>query len=238
VLWIGTHHKMMTTYFTAVMRLFAFGTNLRYDSIPYHAGPTDGQLVVATHSTLELSALGRHRGVHVFRDPCDAIVSAYHYHKWCHEIWANTPDEHGETYRQKINRLSKREGLFCEIDQFLRSYEGVLRDWNVRDPDILELRFEDLMGPSRVDRYEQLFFHLGFDSGESGLGVDLMQSFEAANRTGRRGSTMPATHVSPLSRGSKRDELDPDHLAYLHERLGDVFEKFGYPPPAAEPAVA
>lgn len=237
LLWIGTHHKMMTTYFTAVIRLFAFGMDLRYDDVPYHASPTDAQLVVATHSTLDLEAIGRYRGVHVFRDPCEAIISAYHYHKWTHEIWANTPDESGETYRQKINRLPKRDGLLCEIDRFLLSYEDLCRDWDLADPNVLELRFEDLMGPDRVAEYARVFAHLGFDEEETGLGVELMSAFEAANRTGRQDPGSHA-HVRATSNASRRSEFDADHFAYMERRMGDIVRKFGYELPAAEERAA
>lgn len=218
---------MMTTYFTAVIRLFALGTNLRYEQIGYEPRTPSGQLVVATHSALDLSAGHRHRGVHVFRNPCEAIVSAYHYDKWTAEIWANTPDETGETYQEKINRLSKHDGLFCAIDQFLLSYEDPCRQWNVSDPNILELRFEDLMGPDRVREYFRVFEHLGFDDEEVELGVELMIAFEAANRTGRSDSGT-RSHVRAKSSEQRRSELEPAHIAYIEERMGDIVTKFGY----------
>jgi hypothetical protein len=254
VMFIATHHKVMTTYFTAVLRLLSFGVKRRYQRVFSEAPDPGARLVLAAHGKLDLPALQPcYRGIHIMRDPRDMIVSGYHYHKWTYEDWVHRPDDAGVSYQQKLNRAGRREGLFMEIDHFIFFYRKTLEQWDVGDPDILEVPYEDLMSPRRAQFYADMFAHLGFAGRDLGLACDLMRLFEANSRTGRKIGTGAGTgfgggaggaagggdaggiavvaqnsHLRSGRSGQWRDELSPEHLDYIERELGPVLRKFGY----------
>ncbi|MBF9032138.1 hypothetical protein HKCCE3408_17195 [Rhodobacterales bacterium HKCCE3408] len=232
MLWIGTHHKAMTTYFNAVLRFFAYAGRMNFRKISLEQPPEGTQLFLSNHSKMELTSLAPYRGIHLMRDPRDMIVSGYHYHKWTNETWAHRPDEAGRSYQQKLNTVDTRSGLFMEIDHFTFFYREQLEAWNMEDPDILEVSYEDLMGEGRDQLYHDIFAHLGVPAEQAGIGVDLMRLFEAKRRTGRAKDAVRAKHQHIRS-GRKeqwREELSPDHLDYIEAQLGPVLRKFGYSP--------
>jgi hypothetical protein len=229
VSFVAIHHKAMTTYFHAVLRSLAFALNLPFEATHFQRRRPDARLLLFTQSKMDLDSLGPYRGVHVMRDPRDMIVSGYHYHKWAHEAWLHRLDDHGESYQEKLNRLDKTSGLFQEIDHFIFSYRQLLEDWDLDDPDMLEISYEDLMGPEREVRYREIFRHLGFEAAEFQLGVDLMRLFEASSRSGNKsGKIAEGSHLRSGRSRQWEAELEPAHLAYIDRELGHVLAKFGY----------
>ncbi len=86
--------------------------------------------------------LGLLRGIHYVRDPRDIVVSAYFSHRNSH-----TTDAWPELipYREKLQKVSKEEGLFLELEFRAEQFEE-MRSWS-RLPEsaqIVELRMEDL----------------------------------------------------------------------------------------------
>jgi hypothetical protein len=94
--------------------------------------------------------LKNHKSFHVIRDPRDIVVSAYFSHLYSHETFA-WPEliEH----REELKNLSKEEEILSEIE-FLGKLptKGVnlnlfncMESWDYSNPDILEIKFEDLI---------------------------------------------------------------------------------------------
>lgn len=226
---VGTHHKVMTTYFSAVLRLLGYGLRLPYEKNYSKMPSTSARLVLAMHSKLELTELAPYRGVHIMRDPRDMIVSGYHYHKWTHEAWARRPDQNGVSYQQKLNDTDKDSGLFQEIDHFIFFYRALLEDWDMNDPDTLEIAYEDLMGADRDQCYLNIFTHLGFEGRDLDLAVDLMRLFEAGSRSGLKSNKVSEkSHMRSGRSGQWKAELNDSHIAYIETELGPVLRKFGY----------
>lgn len=227
---VGTHHKAMTTYFSAVLRLFAFGARLRFQEINLEAPDPRTEILLSNHSKFDLGAIGAYRGVHVLRDPRDMIVSGYHYHKWTHEAWVHRPDANGRSYQQKLREADQTTGLFMEIDHFIFFYRETLETWDLQDPDILELKYEDLMGDDRESLYAAIFDHFGMTGPARERGIELMRMFEAKRRTARTGEAETATFSHIRSGASRQWErvLEPAHLDYIQKELGNVLQRFGY----------
>ncbi len=226
---VATHHKVMTTYFSAVLRLFATATSTPFAKQGFRGDDPEGGLVLSMHGTIDLDALDRYRGVHLMRDPRDVVISSYHYHKWTQEPWAHLPDETGQSYQQRLNSMTMEEGIHMEIDHFTSSYGELLRNWDVDDPDILEIKFADLMGSERNELYEQIFTHLGYTGREHRLGCDLMRAFEASARTGGSlGKPRERNHVRSAGTGQWADVLSPSHIDHMEDQLGVVLDKFGF----------
>ena len=227
-LFVATHHKSMTTYFSAVLRLFSITAGQRFSEINFEDPPERAQILLSNHSALSVDALRPCRGIHVLRDPRDMIVSGYHYHKWTHEAWVHRTDEEGRTYQEKLNAVDKSTGLFMEIDHFIFIYRDILMRWDIEDPDVLEVPYEALMGEERDALYHRIFEHLGCTGAALQLGVDLMRLFEAKSRTGKSGDENKFAHIRSGASQQWRKELEPQHLAYIERELGPVLEKFGY----------
>jgi hypothetical protein len=232
LLWVGTHHKAMTTYFNAVLRFFAYSARMKFEKISLEQPDPATQIFLSNHSRMDLTPLAPYRGVHLMRDPRDMIVSGYHYHRWTNETWVHRPDEAGRTYQQKLLEADKHTGLFIEIDHFIFFYREQLEAWDMDDPDILEVPYEELMGDGRDQLYHDIFAHLNVADNIAAIGVDLMRLFEAKRRTGRAKDADKAKHQHIRS-GRKeqwREELTQEHLDYIEVQLGPVLRKFGYQP--------
>jgi hypothetical protein len=85
-------------------------------------------------------ALRPTRGFHVIRDPRDLLVSAYFSHRNSHPTDGL---DHLAAHRERLRALPKEEGLLAELD-FSASALADITDWDYADPDVLELRMEDL----------------------------------------------------------------------------------------------
>jgi hypothetical protein len=88
-----------------------------------------------------LAGLGPHRAFHVVRDPRDVVVSCYFAHRYSHAVDARWPEL--RQHRALLERLPKDEGLLHELETLAWEF-GCMRAWRYDDPDVLELRFEDL----------------------------------------------------------------------------------------------
>lgn len=229
VIFVATHHKVMTTYFNAVLRLLSFGLKRQFQRVHIEQPAAGSQVVLSMHSKLDLPKLGDYRGVHIMRDPRDMIISGYHYHKWTHEEWVHRPDDEGVSYQQKLNSANKYDGLFMEINHFIFFYRKTLLDWDIEDPNILEIPYRDLMEDGRTDLYTQMFRHLGLEGHTLDLATDLMRLFEAKSRTGRQtGEVAAKSHLRSGKSGQWQAELEQDHIDYIERELGPVLRKFGY----------
>lgn len=227
-LFVGTHHKAMTTYFSAVLRLLALSAGKRFAEINFEEPPARAEILLSNHSAFQVDALRPCRGVHIMRDPRDMIVSGYHYHKWTHEAWVHRTDDEGRSYQEKLNSVDKTKGLFMEIDHFIFIYREILEAWDSDDEDVLEVAYEALMSDKRDALYGQIFTHIGLAGPAHELAVSLMRLFEAKSRTGKSGDSQKFAHIRSGASQQWRKELEPQHLAYIERELGAVLEKFGY----------
>lgn len=227
-LFVGTHHKSMTTYFSAVLKLLALAAGKRFGEVNFEAPSPKSEIVLSNHSALDVASLAPCKGVHIMRDPRDMIVSGYHYHKWTHEAWVHRTDENGLSYQDKLNAADKTAGLFMEIDHFIYIYRESLLAWDMENPDVLEVPYEALMSEARDGLYGEIFSHMGLVGSAHALGIDLMRLFEAKSRTGKSGDAQKFAHIRSGASQQWRKELEPVHLTYIEKELGPVLEKFGY----------
>lgn len=229
LMFVGTHHKAMTTYFVDVMRLHAMGLGIPFDVVNFENPRPAARMFVSGQSKMDLKAMRPYKGVHVMRDPRDMIVSGYHYHKWTTEAWVHRKDENGRTYQEKLLEADADAGIYMEINHFIFSYRDMLENWDLDDPDMLEVSFSGLMGDGREQLYHQIFDHLGFEGKEHEYGVRLMRMFEAKKRAGKS-SSKPSekSHVRSAKSGQWKGLLQEHHLEYIDRELGTVLEKFGY----------
>jgi len=238
-IFVGTHHKAMTTYFKAVLKLLAFGLGTRFEDISKDVPDSKTHIFLSIHSQTPWSEIGPYRGIHVMRDPRDMIVSSYHYHLWTNELWVHVPDDNGQTYQEKLQAADKTEGLFMTIRHFIYFSRATLENWDLDDPDILEVPYDALMGEDRTKLYDEIFSFLGLTGRAHELGVRLMHLFEAGKRS-KISSTAPneRAHIRSGRSGQWKDELEAEHIAFINQELGHILDKFGYASAAPDQGAA
>ena len=132
------HHKCATMWVHSILIRAALDLGLRHDEL-FRPSAFDNRLdrYVEQHRT-EMLLLGnarydhvrqldveRVRGFHYVRDPRDIVVSAYFSHRNSHatHAWPELLP-----YREKLQKLSKEEGLFLELDFRAEQFED-MRTW-------------------------------------------------------------------------------------------------------------
>lgn len=167
------HHKCASTYLGDIFRTICWDLRLEPLSVGVPASfggdlaahlrshRADFLLCLAAESDF-VGKLPPFRGVHVIRDPRDILVSSYFSHLLSHPLsgWPALAE-----HRAELSRLSQADGLYRELDCRESQFAAMLA-WDYSQPNILELRFEQLV----ADPYETLLEILRFfqlvDEGE------------------------------------------------------------------------
>jgi hypothetical protein len=163
------HHKCATGWISGIVREICFhlGGHLRIVPSARHIRPRsslgafveeEGVDVLAyTNAAIEHArALPPHRGFHVVRDPRDVLVSAYFSHRYSHPAgqWPAL-----QAHREKLKSLSKKEGLFREME-FSRGVFEQMQRWDYEQEHVLEVKLEELSAHPR-ERFMEIARFLG-----------------------------------------------------------------------------
>lgn len=158
------HSPKMWGYETNQLKLRAFAQRESLDFVSYTSA--DAALLGDKESF---------RGFHVVRDPRDVVVSSYFSHRHSHstEGWPELAE-----FRKVLEKLPKDEGLIenmkftaeLPIDGWTTGLFQTLKTWDYRSPNILELRFEDLVA-NPYQGFLSIFEFLGLIPPSDGLSV-------------------------------------------------------------------
>jgi hypothetical protein len=174
---------------------------------------------------LERSGLrpGSFRGTHLVRDPRDMVVSGWHYHLHCTEPWALTPRKRwgGRSYQTMLNQLDQHDGLLAEIQWAVPRTLVHMALWDYRQPDFLELRYEELLA-EEVSWFTRIFEHYGFGDAQ------VEQGLAIAERYSRRNVTAGDHHQRSGEPGEWREFFGPEHIALFKEQTGHLLITLGY----------
>jgi len=144
------HHKCASTWIHGILDWVCADAGWKlaylYDEKPFGddlAGYVEREhvdFVSYVNANAKCVNLRDFRGFHVVRDPRDLVVSAYFSHRNSHPTtdWPELP-----AHREKLNRVSKAEGLFAEME-FNRSVLEEMFTWDYGQENVLELRQEQL----------------------------------------------------------------------------------------------
>lgn len=125
--------------------------------------------------------LDNFKGFHVIRDPRDIVVSAYFSHLHSHPITKHWPQL--VPHREKLQKVSKDEGLFLEM-KFRQVPFEKMYNWNYSLPNVLELKMENLFQNSQ-NQFTKIFDFLGIlNNSSKNLPIKLNpQIIRTINRT-------------------------------------------------------
>ncbi|MEM9303181.1 MAG: sulfotransferase domain-containing protein [Pseudomonadota bacterium] len=166
----------------------------------------------------------------MIRDPRDMIVSGYFYHRWCEEIWANSPDQNhgGKSYRERLNSLGQEEGLTVEMERFSVACLAEMRDWNYEDPAFIEVKYEDAMRDSeRV--FRRIFAHYGFDATAIDDAMEIVRELGFTRQSGRKpGDVLEGNHLRSGKAGQWQEVFSATHRKRCKELMGQALIDLGY----------
>ncbi|MEM9110969.1 MAG: sulfotransferase domain-containing protein [Planctomycetota bacterium] len=194
-------------------------------------------------------------GVHVIRDPRDVIVSGYQYHcrtteQWCtntdfsvtppilypqvpysqqhrSEVWKAEylKSLRNKSYQQNLLDRSQNDGLAFEINHYGTWTIESMEEWDYTHDNILELRFEKLMG-EYTDTFRLIFHHLQFSDEEINQYLDLAASHNLKKKSSNEIKKM--RHVTSLKTSRWREYLDPEHKDAIRSRFSSALLTLGY----------
>lgn len=241
-----SYHKCLTVYFGIVMSQLCNdwfprrGGYRHYNSLldEFYAGVGRSRVASVNNHALDLDRLGRFRITRFVRDPRDLVVSGYHYHRRGAEAWCRVvgpgPDDwkivNGRipdgmpahhSYATWLQSLPEEDGIIAEI-QFREHHFASMAAWPERHPDILTLRYEDILG-HEVGAFVRMLRFLELSMDERLLGRVLAWRYAAGQQKG-------ATHIRNPEPAQWKKRFTPRVSAYFAERHGDLIQRLGYLP--------
>ncbi len=165
-----------------------------------------------------------YRGVFVYRDPRDTLVSWYHSARETHPLMANIAE-----LRETLTSLSFEDGLKHGIDRLCPFWDEVSGWLQCEDPAMRLYRYEELFGPAQADTFADLFAHLCLDvSVQEQARILAQYSFANITQGRKPGQVDETSHFRRGKAGGWREELPPDVLTYFYETTGNLTENLGY----------
>jgi hypothetical protein len=168
--------------------------------IKAHAGPTP--------FALRLIRSGLVRPTYIYRDPRDAMLSAY---------------DNGQRALQsgRPNAFSQLVDFDTSLD-FMMRYVHIWKDWMVCKQ-ALHVRYEDLLN-NYENEAERLVRFLGLDLQQPGFRAVVEKYRPEQVQADQKG-----LHFNKGKTGRFRQKMSQDQQAILAEAMGPYLEKMGYP---------
>jgi Sulfotransferase domain len=163
----------------------------------------------------------------VMRDPRDILISWYFSMRYSHIILGNVPK-----LRATLDRMSFDDGILFAMDHLNRSgHFQLLASWidaPRTDPNVLLVRFEDLIGSASEEVFGKLFEHCDILMPRKQLCV-LLAKYSFRALSGRRpGQEDTKHHYRKGISGDWRNHLS-DSLATRFKKLaGNLVSRLGY----------
>jgi hypothetical protein len=167
------------------------------------------------------------RGFHVVRDPRDMIVSAYFSHRYSHADGSWPRLRH---YRPYLRTLSKDDGLIKEME-FNAIFLHQMLMWDYDTPNILQLRFEDLVAQPYLTFRSILEFLALVPAQISANDLQAVvddHSFVRLSGGRRRGEEDTGHHYRKGVPGDWRHHFTRRHIDYFNALYSPLLEKLGY----------
>ena len=161
------HHKCATMSLNTISGAICNRLGLQFGAVYDEAGFDDDLPAYVANRQIDFlsygnadfqytKSLSEHKGFHIIRDPRDIVVSAYFSHRNSHSTsaWAEL-----KAHRETLKNLDLADGISAEIEFRSRSFRH-MQDWDYAQPNILEIRFEDLVS-RHYETVLQIYDHLG-----------------------------------------------------------------------------
>jgi hypothetical protein len=224
---VGTHHKVLTVFFGRVFRIFAGSSRRSWSRGKLDELDYASDVLLDHHSQFDFGRTKREwQGLHVVRDPRDLLISAATYHLRASEAWLHVPmDEFGGlTYQQYARALPDMEQrLLFEIDHSGGRNIAEMLSWTYNRPGMVELRYEDLVGPRGTENFARALTTWQLTAGERRLLVRIFEYF-AIGGPGAEGNI----HIRNPQSGQWRSAFTQAVREKFNARFPNALEKLAY----------
>jgi hypothetical protein len=178
-----------------------------------------------------MTTIGNKRAFFVLRDPRDLIVSWYFSTRDNHVLDSDLRNPL-YTARRRLRSMDQHDGLRYGIDYWQsRGRFASLLSWSVGamdDPDVLIVRYEDLVSDQSLEFFAKLFAFLDIDMPRASL-AGLLEGYSFSRLTGRNsGQENDHSHLRRGSAGAWVSYFDDELLQYLSTVSGDAVAALGY----------
>lgn len=166
------------------------------------------------------------RALFVLRDPRDLVVSDYFSSRYSHAPMGDIP-----VLRQHLNTLDEPSGMLV-ILEILHSY-GTFecqRSWmeNAADPEVLVVRFEDMISDAGSATWERIFDHLDIRIPRFLLSK-VLRKYSFSSLAGRsRGVEDKTAHFRKGVHGDWKNHFSDGLQAKFKELTGNLVQSLGY----------
>jgi len=126
------------------------------------------------------------------------------------------------TYQAYLRSLPEYEGLMAEIRWFSSATGAQMAAWNYRQPEFLELRYEDVLSDESAS-FAALFRWWGFSDAATTRGLEIAARLSRAN-----GGARPTHQIRMSSPGEWRERLSEAHIDEFKHTTGDLLVRLGY----------
>ncbi len=240
---VGTHHKTGTMWMRRVFRGIARRLDLPMKHAspnwaPRRKAPKTRVILYNWMSRLPERVLRREdtRGLHLIRDPRDVLVSGMRYHMRAKdEQFLFTPRKKfgGRSYQGYLMHLPDDPArLMFEMEEMHRRAIHQMREWNYDQPNVAELRYEELIADTDCEIFSEVLFFLGFSEEEVMIGRQVFWNHSLFGRLAdkSRRDARVDLHISSGATGQWRTTFTPEVAEVYAERYGHDLVALGYEP--------
>jgi hypothetical protein len=166
-------------------------------------------------------------GFHVVRDPRDVIVSAYFSHLNSHAVdnWPRL-----RHFRPYLRSLPKHDGINADME-FCAIFLSHMLSWDYCRPNVLELRFEDLIA-DQSRQFDRIFRFLKIvpEQLDSDMLDQIVQlnSFQVLSGGREPGEQDVHHHYRRGTPGDWRSHFDESNVDYFKKLYNPLLLKLGY----------
>lgn len=257
-IFVGTHHKGGSVWVNSTFRRIGRACDLPFTHLNIgeqawqtradkrehlhseldkaHKSKATGAILVEYHSKFpDLSDIPNAKGIHVVRDPRDMLISAMRYHHKSDEVWLDKPDPRfdGRSFREQLKTYdSDHDQIAFELDYVMGNVinqMGAFADRPDYEQVFRNVKYEDLMSDVDLLHFHDIAVHLGLEGQEL---IHAQQAFWNLSLFGGMSDARADkknTHVRDGRVAQWRNVLDDQTISMIHERIGDIIERLGYP---------
>jgi hypothetical protein len=221
----------MTVFYKKVFNEFSKQIGFTYKHYndyykPFLADPKHPNSISSLNNvTIDFEKLPtKYIGSHFIRDPRDLLVSGYRYHKWCKEAWA-IDSTNGKSYQQKLNELDETSGYLLELDRMRHIFKA-MGEWDFENPNILELKYEDIFN-NEINKFNELFEFYELPKAHQEKFISIVDGYSFStlkkqNKTGKQ------KHAEIGYCGQWRELIPSDVLNVFMQEYGSLIEMLKY----------
>lgn len=181
-------------------------------------------LGITWETYLKIPKPQNYKTLYIQRDPRDILISWYY-----STLYSHSKTELIMQYREKLQKMTKAEGLVYTLDILNRTAYEQMRSWiHCTDQNVMFLSYEDLVSDS-VQSYKRIFEHFKWDvpARETEAVVD-KYSFKKQSGGRNFGEEDIKSHQRKGIPGDWKNHFDESLISRFNSMYKDLLMHYGY----------